>query len=121
MESIEILDDLSLLNINRLSRDVFDIKGFSLSGFDEYASNFLADYSSLKKLVANHIISNSEADSDSISGALSIDVFVVNNILKLLEASGRIKLIDFTHQGRRQRIYKIKYVSPLLRRDYGEK
>lgn len=117
LESIHILDDLSYLNIDSLSRDVFHIKGFSFDGFGEYASNFLADYGSLRKLVVRYIVSSSDADSDSISNALSVDVFVVNNILKMLEDMGRINLVNLTTLGRHHHLYQVTYVSPLLKRE----
>lgn len=118
LDSIKILRDYLYLNTKDLGHNAYHIKGLSPYGFHIYASNFLDGYNTLNTLVSSHIVNSSDNDSDSISTALKIDVFIVNSVLQDLQASGRIKLLDVTTFGRTQYSYIVGYISPVLAREY---
>jgi len=117
-ESIRIIYDSGHLDATDLGHNSFLIKGLSPSGIRLYSMELNPDYESQVESIACHIANTPKNDSDSISNALGIELFIVNNALKELQARNYLKLKDATTvDSRNQYCYIVSDISPALIRE----
>ncbi len=104
-ESIEVLDQDGLVELQRVLGGPPPYMKITPLGLENFAKAYIADYEEMKSQVVSCVVNNDMDDASSISAKLGKPVSLVEHVFFLLESNGYVKIIQ--EMGSRQQIYNV--------------
>jgi hypothetical protein len=94
-DSLEYLYEHGTIEWHRDLSGSFHGVGISEAGFELYARDHVDGYSEITKSVISLIVNSELRTNVDIHAALNVNIFLIDHILKVLNSSGKIKVMWF--------------------------